>query len=709
MSDAEAQPPGPRWVSWPLLIGVYLLLLLVLALHHIVGFGRDDLVVTEQIGGTSLAYTAPQWTYAEGKVYQLFIHSRADQVTAPGSSQTATETVRVTVSEAAGVFLRTEPGLGLPFRAGVYQTATLSYSNAFTSTKLFIPDSGIVTVTIASGASIQSLPLRLRLEPGAMTLVRRLVWQPLGAVFLTIVAPAMIVVWRWNAARRAKERAEQRQERVARAQATLHDLERQVRQLTASSTLRRDSGVVKQLGDAIASLATEAELLSHGQLTRLAEVQNSYQFSRVLSALRLGEQGEAKALLADLEPAEQFVDERHRAAVNELIRLGRESWDATTPLLEPGVPYLEERLLMVQQQLDRLTAGRVAQLVEAHRRGELHIEADMVATLHQRDQLAGVELPVQIKVDDRVYLAPLGLAVDYYELEPRPSLCLSRPFEHPTIAVAGPPGSGKTATLHFLQNHLRQPGVIYLEPLPAAALLGQGALGTVGAALARALLELLAEHPDLWAYLRDQGESTRQALERLGDSAARQGEGANAAVLILVQLDRLLAALRIDILCLAIDDAPEGFNSFGLRRELEACLSKRIVGRTIVEPKVMLRIASGDPGFESRPGESTLTLTWHEEQLRGLLKSIDQVAPDYWRLRWDAEELEWIFWSVVRSPRDLLVWLAALRGCYPGQYLTVAQWVRLYNVMDDARKRRGAVDEGWLIEDWYTARQKLGS
>jgi hypothetical protein len=677
----------PRTLFLTLLpIGVVFVLL---AAYHGVGLGRDNIYVTKPIHNTELYVTVPQLTHIGDKIYQLFIHTDAGNATPAATSTAALRaTTIISVTSATGVLLLPEQPLSFTFAPAYYQSANISYTHNLTPnvlTHFFGSPPARLSITTSTG---QSGEFTLARESFFLMALRKMLIESLSGIILTTVLPTLLILL---------SRATVFRKAVLKQR--FQALERAVAQEAGEAAAFSDRRQLNRLDEELAVLRERKWDLDEEPRQRLDCIANSLTACRALSALHQRDYSEASRLIAALDNTDCFLDERQKGTIRFLLQVPHQK-HIPAELIGPTMPFLNERLLWLQHNglLDKLPPAMIDPLVKAHDEASVVIDSAIVERFRKLKQLSDWEPPPRVREqNDDVQLEPLGLRVRYCGVEAPIDEYVKLEPGNQTVIVVGPRGSGKTTTLAFLQNHLRQPGALYLPPVAAGSLQGEKLLPTLALQLVQALIQLLPKNAGLWPFLLEdfQAQNTiiDQLLKRLSvESLPDQAR----TVVLLVALSEILTKLKIESLCLAIDDAAPDFDYAGVRRVIQGYVPKQIY----------LRIAM--PQAEAPPGFRTvITLSWREESLKELLDAIKE-GDQRWVPSWKGPASELQFWAALREPRSLLVWLVALRAYSQGEDIADEAWERLYRTMTAARSRRDPQATDWLMEDWIEARRSLG-
>lgn len=670
-------PKGATWIFGSILC----VILLILAGYHVFGISRDDIYVTHRIDDTPLFVTAPQTTHAEAKVYRLFIHTGDGVPNALGTTLTPTSTVATntltptpgrtttfTITGVSGIVLSPQQTLTFTFTPQLYHVVDISYTNDFSST-----NTAIINLLFESGGEAR---VELDKEHPWLAPLRRLFVQSLSGIVLTTVVPVLLFVIAGLATIHKKALDEE-----------LEQLKRAIVQIVKLETAAIYQRDLETLEARVSALSARGRELNNAHQSELESVQNSLDFCHLLSLLRLKDFDKADRLINKLKSRNNFVDEKIGPFLTDVTEIQDERHFRS---INSNAPFLNERLAWLQYKrvLDNIPLETTKDLIKAKAR----IDPIIFDRLRKHITLSERAIPPKIPSQDQVYLEPLGLFVPYYILSGVKEQLLSK---DKMVFIVGSPGSGKTATLYFLQNAECEDGVVYLPTLEADALSNNPPLTMLATHLVRALLHIFAQNTYLWSYLAEELQSSDRAIDKVLQRLELDAQSEEKRALSrLVALGEIMTSMKMTTVCVAIDNAPDNIDYVSLRSLLGSCLSQ----------EVRLRIAFKNTVF-APSSHSIIQLKWKEADLEALLENITQCGPQ-WGPSW-VGDVHAQFLKEIKVPRDMLVWLVALRTSYPDKDVTPERWYILREAMRDARKNYRPDATDWVMADWYAAQKVL--
>lgn len=697
-----------RYAYW--IIGISLLVLALMGCYHVLGMGRDDLFVTAPIGNTGLFYTAPATTHSESKPYTLYIFHDPEPGGAPASTTAlpspiataavtatgqvptlaptsapitatgqivATAPITVALTRASGVMLLPNQSLTYTFTPGLYQSHPISYVNSFADDG---PGVLSATITLASGGG--EWPILLTRERWWQTLLRRLIYDSLASSVLTTLLPVLLTFLGGILLLRTTRLSQQ----LAKA-------ETRVAQLIAPTTGDSPNAALEsEVARALSELQKERNHLTEEQRKQLDLTSRIHeQVYPSLKTLRAG-RAQDKAFIninddmrADLnlngyKALASFLTDiaeyrQHKAETRA------DPQSPTSPLvISHNAPYPNERLAFLQHLglLDEIRLEDVETLLTAHRENQLRLEKDLVDHFQRRCRLSAPPLPPRLP-------AETDICTRLFQLQLPPILAFDKDYllldeRNQIIVVTGASGSGKSTALELLQKVKRDRSAIYLAPVDAQDLAAAPILVLV-LLIERALSALHPSNP--WLQLRPHDELW--------------GNRPGGELKALTSLSDELKRLELDSLCLAIDNAPEGFDYTAIRQQAQE----------LIHQKVYLRVALVAP--PSHPiARRHIELVWVPDKLSELVDAINDRHHEKWAFAWK-ELSRNVLWrsGLVRTPHELLIWLYALRKCYDGDDIDWDKLQALCTEMIRARARRGPATTDWQLQDAQAALETL--
>lgn len=681
--------------SRPLLLfltGVSGLILVALFLHHVLGLGRDDRYVTRRVN-ERLAYTAPALAYNATDEYQLFLHTgEVLGAPAPRPATAVASTYTVTVTGAAGAVLLPGQPLTFTFTEGLYLSYPVTFVNDFADTAG--PGREEATIYLATPGGAATLTVRRETTPQSWA--RRLITDFLGAAVLATMAPAILVLLGALATVQRARRDEQIRDLAATigslVSGSARESETVTLELKAEAALRALGRDSRALGEEHATTYRSSQAL-YQNIYPLLKALRGHSFIRsdeLLAAARstsaLASAGDALApglgqeLVALLQDLASY-DERARAASGPPLGL---SYDA---------PFFGERLAYLGYKglLDQISSADIDRALQAHEASRLLLDQRYVQHFRRLRLIKEQPLPPVYLAQDQIHIEQLKVQIPVLLPFPLDPLLALEQGNRPLL-ITGPTGSGKTTTLDLLQRVKRERGALYLEPI-AASRLGSAPLKALPGLVRRALLTLLNEKPAYWLHLREAAREHRRPIPPILAGRAPAEGGADDELLALALLGDMLQALGLNMLCVAVDDAPPHLDELYLQQQLERH----------IPCQVFLRVALQRPPAASSPGRTVISLNWTAEALEQLL---DNIRPQY-QPGWTPEVGQERLLALAHTPGELVAWLYAIQKCYHNDDLRMEDWARLVAAMGRARAATRPGQGGWQIGDAEAALRTL--